>query len=95
LKPHLESYLDGSSQLKPRSSSFQDSPQLHNIISAPTIMASPPVVEDQARLLEDALVVVRTQSQLMSRFLDQPVSSLLPALLLYIALALTHYTNLE
>ena len=37
-------------------------------------MASPPVVEDQARLLEDALVVVRTQSQLMSRFLDQPVS---------------------
>jgi hypothetical protein len=37
-------------------------------------MASPPnTMEDQGRLLEDALLVVRTQSQLMTRFLDQPV----------------------
>jgi len=36
-------------------------------------MAAESGVEDQARLLEDALMVVRTQSQLMSRFLDQPV----------------------
>jgi hypothetical protein len=36
-------------------------------------MAAATPTEDQARLLEDALIVVRTQSQLMSRFLDQPV----------------------
>jgi len=29
--------------------------------------------EDQPRMLEDALIVVRTQSQLMNRFLDQQV----------------------
>ncbi|KAF1983733.1 vacuolar protein sorting-associated protein 35 [Aulographum hederae CBS 113979] len=33
-------------------------------------MASPPAVEDQARLLEDALVVVRQQTVLMQRALD-------------------------
>lgn len=36
-------------------------------------MASPPqVVEDQARLLEDALNVVRQQTQLMRRCLESP-----------------------
>ena len=38
-------------------------------------MQSPIPMEDQGRLLEDALIVVRTQSQMMSRFLDQPVRS--------------------
>jgi hypothetical protein len=41
-------------------------------------MASPVPTEDQGRLLEDALAVVRTQAQLMSRFLDQPVRELIP-----------------
>lgn len=36
-------------------------------------MAASAGPEDQGRLLEDALMVVRTQAQLMSRFLDQPV----------------------
>lgn len=35
-------------------------------------MASPPLVEDQARLLEDALTVVRQQTVLMRRCLDTP-----------------------
>jgi hypothetical protein len=35
-------------------------------------MASPPLVEDQARLLEDALTVVRQQTLLMRRCLDTP-----------------------
>ena len=32
----------------------------------------PPVVEDQARLLEDALSVVRQQSTMMRRCLESP-----------------------
>ena len=35
-------------------------------------MASPPPVEDQARLLEDALAVVRQQTLLMKRCLETP-----------------------
>lgn len=35
-------------------------------------MASPPPVEDQARLLEDALAVVRQQTMLMRRCLETP-----------------------
>ncbi|KAG9235127.1 vacuolar protein sorting-associated protein-like protein 35 [Amylocarpus encephaloides] len=35
-------------------------------------MASPPVVEDQARLLEDALTVVRQQTHLMRKCLETP-----------------------
>jgi hypothetical protein len=35
-------------------------------------MASPPPVEDQARLLEDALTVVRQQTVLMRRCLETP-----------------------
>ena len=35
-------------------------------------MASPPPVEDQARLLEDALAVVRQQTMLMRRCLEIP-----------------------
>ncbi|RDW94377.1 putative vacuolar protein sorting-associated protein 35 [Coleophoma crateriformis] len=35
-------------------------------------MASPPAVEDQARLLEDALVVVRQQTHLMRKCLETP-----------------------
>ena len=35
-------------------------------------MASPPPVEDQARLLEDALSVVRQQAILMRRCLETP-----------------------
>lgn len=35
-------------------------------------MASPPPVEDQARLLEDALTVVRQQTVLMRRCLEAP-----------------------
>jgi vacuolar protein sorting-associated protein 35 len=35
-------------------------------------MASPPPVEDQARLLEDALAVVRQQTLLMRRCLETP-----------------------
>jgi vacuolar protein sorting-associated protein 35 len=35
-------------------------------------MASPPPVEDQARLLEDALMVVRQQTVLMRRCLETP-----------------------
>jgi vacuolar protein sorting-associated protein 35 len=35
-------------------------------------MASPPPVEDQARLLEDALSVVRQQTLLMRRCLETP-----------------------
>ena len=35
-------------------------------------MASPPVVEDQGRLLEDALIQVRQQTHLMRRCLEQP-----------------------
>jgi hypothetical protein len=39
----------------------------------PTTMASPPPpVEDQARLLEDALAVVRQQTMLMRRCLETP-----------------------
>jgi hypothetical protein len=48
---------------------------LHNPgLSAPYIhtMASPPPVEDQARLLEDALAVVRQQTLLMRRCLETP-----------------------
>jgi hypothetical protein len=35
-------------------------------------MASPPPIEDQARLLEDALAVVRQQTMLMRRCLEMP-----------------------
>lgn len=35
-------------------------------------MASPPPVEDQARLLEDALSVVRQQTTMMRRCLETP-----------------------
>jgi hypothetical protein len=35
-------------------------------------MAAPPVVEDQGRLLEDALGQVRQQTQLMRRCLETP-----------------------
>ncbi|CAG8957619.1 hypothetical protein HYFRA_00010486 [Hymenoscyphus fraxineus] len=35
-------------------------------------MASPPIVEDQARLLEDALTVVRQQTHLMRKCLETP-----------------------
>ena len=35
-------------------------------------MGSPPAIEDQARLLEDALVMVRQQTQLMRKCLETP-----------------------
>ena len=35
-------------------------------------MGSPPAVEDQARLLEDALVLVRQQTHLMRKCLETP-----------------------
>ena len=35
-------------------------------------MATPPAVEDQARLLEDALTVVRQQTHLMRKCLETP-----------------------
>lgn len=35
-------------------------------------MGSPPAVEDQARLLEDALVLVRQQAHLMRKCLETP-----------------------
>lgn len=35
-------------------------------------MASPPGIEDQARLLEDALVMVRQQTHLMRKCLETP-----------------------
>ena len=35
-------------------------------------MASPPVIEDQGRLLEDALVQVRQQTHLMRKCLETP-----------------------
>lgn len=35
-------------------------------------MTSPPDVEDQARLLEDALVMVRQQTHLMRKCLETP-----------------------
>ncbi len=35
-------------------------------------MASPPAIEDQARLLEDALGVVRQQANLMRKCLETP-----------------------
>lgn len=35
-------------------------------------MATPPAVEDQTRLLEDALVVVRQQTHLMRKCLETP-----------------------
>ena len=35
-------------------------------------MGSPPAIEDQARLLEDALVLVRQQTQLMRKCLETP-----------------------
>lgn len=35
-------------------------------------MATPPAVEDQARLLEDALIVVRQQTHLMRKCLETP-----------------------
>src|SRR6266704_426146 len=39
---------------------------------AAAAMASPPPVEDQSRLLEDALAVVRQQTMLMRRCLETP-----------------------
>jgi vacuolar protein sorting-associated protein 35 len=39
---------------------------------AAAIMASPPAIEDQARLLEDALGVVRQQANLMRKNLETP-----------------------
>lgn len=35
-------------------------------------MGSPPAIEDQARLLEDALVMVRQQTNLMRKCLETP-----------------------
>ncbi len=35
-------------------------------------MASPPAIEDQARLLEDALAMVRQQTHLMRKCLETP-----------------------
>lgn len=35
-------------------------------------MDSPPAIEDQARLLEDALVLVRQQAHLMRKCLETP-----------------------
>ncbi len=35
-------------------------------------MASPPAIEDQARLLEDALTMVRQQTHLMRKCLETP-----------------------
>lgn len=35
-------------------------------------MGSPPAIEDQARLLEDALVMVRQQTHLMRKCLETP-----------------------
>ena len=35
-------------------------------------MASPPGVEDQARLLDDAMIMVRQQTQLMRKCLETP-----------------------
>ena len=35
-------------------------------------MGSPPAVEDQARLLEDALILVRQQAHLMRKCLETP-----------------------
>lgn len=35
-------------------------------------MGSPPAIEDQARLLEDALVLVRQQAHLMRKCLETP-----------------------
>ena len=35
-------------------------------------MGSPPAIEDQARLLEDALVLVRQQTHLMRKCLETP-----------------------
>ena len=35
-------------------------------------MASPPAIEDQARLLEDSLITVRQQTQLMRKCLETP-----------------------
>jgi hypothetical protein len=42
------------------------------LFAFPDTMASPPPVEDQARLLEDALAVVRQQTMLMRRCLETP-----------------------
>lgn len=39
---------------------------------ADSAMASPPAVEDQARLLEDALIMVRQQTHLMRKCLETP-----------------------
>jgi hypothetical protein len=49
-------------------------PALHNpgLSALDNTMASPPPVEDQARLLEDALAVVRQQTMLMRRCLETP-----------------------
>lgn len=53
--------------------------RIHDELSTPPddpplslTMASPPPVEDQARLLEDALAVVRQQTMLMRRCLETP-----------------------
>jgi len=53
--------------------------RIHDQLSTPPddpplslTMASPPPVEDQARLLEDALAVVRQQTMLMRRCLETP-----------------------
>ena len=35
-------------------------------------MGSPPTIEDQGRLLEDALLVVRQQSHMMRKCLETP-----------------------
>ena len=35
-------------------------------------MGSPPAIEDQARLLEDALLMVRQQSHMMRKCLETP-----------------------
>jgi len=35
-------------------------------------MATPPGVEDQARLLEDAMIMVRQQTHLMRKCLETP-----------------------
>lgn len=54
------------------SRSRSTTPTLPQRRSRPTMATSPPPVEDQARLLEDALAVVRQQTMLMRRCLETP-----------------------
>ena len=47
-------------------------PKKWRIDSAWGAMASPPAIEDQARLLDDAKLMVRQQSQMMRKCLETP-----------------------